>query len=77
VKRECIDCKDGQVVLDNACLDKCPDGYIKNSDSCMTCLSINKKFYGDSCVDDCPQYYVSDSKNLCVPLDISLDLESN
>jgi hypothetical protein len=74
--RECIECaKD--ILYENQCLDKCPDGVIKKGNSCETCLSLNKLYYNGSCVDTCPGYLIANTKNICVELDINLDLESN
>jgi hypothetical protein len=64
-KQECYDCEDNQIVFKNTCLDNCFEGYIRQSDTCVSCQSLDRYYYNGNCVDSCPDRLVGDSANIC------------
>jgi hypothetical protein len=52
--KTCIECKTGEIVLNNECLSICPDGYIQDLYTCITCIEKNYYNYKKTCVQQCP-----------------------
>jgi hypothetical protein len=64
-KQECYDCINNQIVFKNTCVDECPEGYTRQSDTCVTCQSLNKYYYNGNCVDSCPDKLMGNSSYMC------------
>jgi hypothetical protein len=65
-ENKCVDCKKGQIVFENNCLDKCYDGYVQEGNTCVSCKSKGMLFSENKCIEKCPGDYMIDSAGSCV-----------
>jgi hypothetical protein len=64
--KECQECLQDQVVFNNNCLTSCPDGYVVDSNVCISCMSKGMYGYKTNCIASCPSNtLLNESINTC------------
>jgi hypothetical protein len=66
--KTCNDCMPYEVVLNNECVSSCPDGFIIDSTTCVSCKSKGMYYYQNQCFSRCPgNMVINPSSYSCQP----------